>query len=74
MKLKKKYINEIRANHVLKLKLQVAFGYVSEHTIYMRLKRNHSSLTQYSILLFLSKEFGTPIEELLEAEDKMAIV
>ena len=72
LKLKSKYIQEIRNNQQLKMKLQVQFGYISEATLRLRLNRNSKTLTEYSILLFLSKELGAPIEELLEP-DKEAV-
>lgn len=69
MKLKTSVINDIRHNRALKVRLQAAFGNVSESTLYLRLKRNHPSFTQFDILTILSKELHKDIYDLLERDE-----
>ena len=74
MVLKEEIIQKIRTSGEVKVKMQAAFGYISESTLYTRLKQNDKSLTEYSILLLLSKEFDTTIEDLLEPDSETANV
>ena len=74
MKLKSKYIEEIRSNQEIRVKLQVVCGFVSETAISYRLKKKQEALTEYGVLSFLSKEFGIPIEDLLEPDENAVVV